>query len=126
VIIAALLPFLLSGELLYVVAGFAAGRLLRRTGGGLAERGAIFGAALVLSTLAWDLWTNFGTALLFYGPALSLAGLLVVEFNPPALLFDVVHEGTNLLLGLFAAPVIADLMLKRVFRQYPLAVGRAE
>lgn len=119
----ALLPFLLSGELLYVLAGVVAVRLARRTGGGLAERGALFGGALVLSTLAWDLWTNFGTALLYYGPAISLAGLLLVEFNPPALLFDIVHEGTNLLLGLFVAPIVSDLIVGRVVRAYPAAVG---
>jgi hypothetical protein len=119
----ALLPFLLSGELLYVLAGVAAGRLAKRTARGLAERSALFGGVLVLSTLAWDLWTNFGTALLYYGAGINLAGLLLVEFNPPALLFDAVHEGTNLLLGLFAAPVVSDLILARVVRTYPTPVG---
>ena len=122
----ALLPFLLTGELLYVFAGVVAVKLARRTDGGLAERGALFGGMLVISTLAWDLWTNFGTALILYGQGISMAGLLLVEFNPPALLFDLVHEGTNLLLGLFAAPIIADLMLKRVVQQYPLSTRGAE
>jgi hypothetical protein len=119
----ALLPFLLSGELLYVVAGVVAMRLVRRTGGGLAERGALFGGLLVLSTLAWDLWTNLGTALLYYGGAINLAGLLVVEFNPPALLFDILHEGTNLALGLLVAPVVSDIIVKRTLRPYAPALG---
>jgi hypothetical protein len=118
-----LLPFLLSGEMLYVLAGVIAVRLAKRTGGGLTERGALFGGVLVLSTLAWDLWTNFGTALLFYGSAINLAGLLLVEFNPPALLFDIVHEGTNLLLGLFVAPIVSDLIVRRVARVYHVTVG---
>ena len=118
-----LLPFLLSAELLYVLGGVIALRLVKRTGGGLAERGALFGGILVVSTLAWDLWTNLGTALLYYGSAINLAGLLLVEFNPPALLFDIVHEGTNFLLGLFVAPVVSDLMVKRVVRAYPVTVG---
>jgi len=118
-----LLPFLLSGELLYVAAGVLALRLIKRTGGGLAERGALFGGILVLSTLAWDLWTNFGTALLYYGGAISLTGLLVVEFNPPALLFDIVHEGTNLVLGLLVAPVVSDLIVRRTVRPYPATLG---
>ena len=119
----ALLPFLLSGELFYVVAGVLALRLVRGTRGGLAERGALFGGILVLSTLAWDLWTNLGTALLYYGGAINLACLLVVEFNPPALLFDMVHEGTNLLLGLLVAPLVSDLIVKRTARPYPITLG---
>ncbi len=118
-----LLPFLLSGELLYVLAGVVAVRLVRRTGGGLSERGALFGGVLVLSTLAWDLWTNLGTALLYYGGAINLAGLLVVEFNPPALLFDIVHEGTNLALGVLVAPVVSDLIVRRTVKAFPARMG---
>jgi hypothetical protein len=119
----ALLPFLLSGELLYVLAGVVAAKLARRTGGGLAERGALFGGLLVVSTLCWDLWTNFGTALMYYGTAINLSGLLLVEFNPPALLFDIAHEGTNLLLGLFVAPIVSKLMVGRLVRTYPATAG---
>lgn len=119
----ALLPFLLSAELLYAAAGVAALRLVRRTNGGLADRGALFGGILVVSTLAWDLWTNFGTALLYYGSTLNLAGLLLVEFNPPALLFDVVHEGTNLVLGLFVAPIVSDVIARRATRDYRSSLG---
>jgi len=119
----ALLPFLLTGELLYAFAGVVALRLVRRTGGSLVERGALFGGILVLSTLAWDLWTNLGTAFLYYGQSLSLAGLLLVEFNPPALLFDLMHEGTNLALGLLVAPVVTDLIVKRAVRGYAAGVG---
>jgi len=120
---ASLLVFLLSAELLYVLAGYGAGRLAKRMGGGMAERGALFGGLMVVSTLAWDFWTNFGTALLYYGTGLNLAGLLVTEFNPPALLFDLVHEATNLLLGFFVAPAVADVITKRFARNYRLAVG---
>ena len=121
----ALLPFLLTGELFYVAAGLVALRLTRRKGGGLAERGALFGGVLVLSTLAWDLWTNLGTALLYYGSAINLTGLLLVEFNPPALLFDLVHEGTNLFLGLVVAPVVTEIITRRTFRLLPFgAAGR--
>jgi hypothetical protein len=118
-----LLPFLLSGELFYVGAGFVAAKISRRTAAGQADRSLLFGGALVLSTLAWDLWTNFGTALAFYGAGISSAGLLLIEFNPPALLFDAVHEGTNLLLGLLLAPVLADLGMKWTVRHYALPVG---
>jgi hypothetical protein len=119
----ALLPFLLSGELLYVLAGVVAVRLARRSGGGLAERGALFGGLLVVSTLGWDLWTNFGTALMYYGSAVNLSGLLLVEFNPPALLFDIAHEGTNLLLGLLVAPIVSKLMVGRLVRAFPATAG---
>ena len=118
-----LLPFLLSGELFYVVAGSLAARLSRKTATGFANRSLLFGGALVLSTLAWDLWTNLGTALAFYGTGVSLTGLMLIEFNPPALLFDAVHEGTNLLLGLFVAPVLADLVMKWTIRTYPFSIG---
>ena len=79
-----------------------------------------------MSTLAWDLWTNLGTAILYYGLSLNLAGVLLVEFNPPALLFDIVHEGTNLALGLVVAPVVSDLIVKRAVRGYAASVGRVE
>lgn len=117
-----LLPFLLSGELFYVVGGCLVARFPRR-GTGLADRSLLFGGALVLSTFAWDLWTNLGTALAFYGTGITSAGLLLIEFNPPALLFDVIHEGTNLLLGLFIAPVLTDLVTKWTIHNFALSVG---
>lgn len=102
-----LLPFLVSAELLYVMAGLIA----RRTLGGRWDeaRGSsvLFAGLLGIFTFIWDVWTNLGFALLT--TTFSPGAILLVEFNPYALAFNVTHEASNLVLG--AAFVPATLVL---------------
>jgi hypothetical protein len=105
-----LLPFLISAELLYVVAGLIARRMLR--GDWYAARGSslLFAGLLGISTFIWDIWTNFGYAIL--GTPLSLGPILLVEFNPLALAFNVTHEVSNILLGAALVPATLTLLPK--------------
>lgn len=120
-----LLTFLITAELLYVVAGWTASKVWRnqgdRNGGAI-----LFGGLLAVSTFLWDIWTNLGTALLFYWPNITSVGILIVEFNPGALAFNLLHESSNLLLGLFLAPVVVKLILKGIGarQQIPMSSGR--
>jgi uncharacterized membrane protein len=102
-----LLPFLVSAELLYVVAGLIARRTLRGRWDAARRSGALFAGLLGIFTFVWDVWTNLGFALLT--TTFSLGAILLVEFNPYALAFNVTHEVSNLVLG--AAFVPATLVL---------------
>ncbi len=102
-----LLPFLISAELLYVVAGLIARRALRGKWDAARGSSALFAGLLGIFTFIWDLWTNLGFALLT--TTLSLGPMLSVMFNPLALALAVTHEVSNLVLG--AAFVPATLIL---------------
>jgi len=102
-----LLPFLISAELLYVLAGLIARRAMRDRWDTAASSGLLFAGLLGIFTFAWDVWTNLATAIL--GNNLSLGAILFVEFNPLTLVFTVTHEISNLVLG--AAFVPATLIL---------------
>jgi len=102
-----LLPFLISAELLYVVAGLIARRALRGRWDAARDSGALFAGLLCIFTVFWDLWTNFATAIL--GNTLTPGAILFVEFNPLTLVFNLTHEVSNLVLG--AAFVPATLIL---------------
>ncbi len=106
-----LLPFLLTAELLYVLAGWAVRRLLKGEPD-VAHRGILFGGVLGIFTFLWDLWTNFGTALL--ATNVSLPAVLAVEFNPLTLPFSAMHELSNLLLGLALVPAVLLFLPKAV------------
>ena len=102
-----LLPFLISAELLYVVAGLVARRMLRGRWDAAGGSSALFAGLLCIFTFIWDVWTNLGFALLT--TTLSPGAILLVEFNPLALAFNITHEVSNLVLG--AALVPATLVL---------------
>jgi len=105
-----LLPFLISAELLYVVAGLVAKRAL--SGSWDASRGnsPMFAGLLCLFTFIWDVWTNLGTAIL--ATNLSLGAILFIEFNPLTLVFSITHEVSNLILGAVFVPSVLVLLPK--------------
>jgi hypothetical protein len=102
-----LLPFLVSAELLYVVAGLIARRTLRGRWDAARESGALFAGLLGIFTFIWDIWTNFGWALLT--TTLAPGPILLVMFNPLTLVISITHEVSNVVLG--AAFVPATLIL---------------
>jgi hypothetical protein len=102
-----LLPFLVSAELLYVVAGLIAKRMLSGRWDATRGNSALFAGLLCIFTFVWDVWTNLGFALMT--TTFSPGAILLVEFNPYALAFNVTHEVSNLVLG--AAFVPATLIL---------------
>jgi hypothetical protein len=102
-----LLPFLISAELLYVVAGLIARRALRDRWDATGNSGTLFAGLLGIFTFIWDVWTNLGIAL--FSTNLSPGAILFVEFGPLTLPFNIAHEVSNLVLG--AAFVPATLIL---------------
>lgn len=105
-----LLPFLVSAELLYVVAGLIAKRALRGRWDAARGSGALFAGLLGIFTFIWDVWTNFGWALLT--TTLSPGPILLVMFNPATLVIDITHEVSNLVLGFAFVPATLILLPK--------------
>lgn len=89
----AIIPFLISGEIIYAAAGSFARRVWKA--GNLPNP--VFGALLATCSFIWDIWTNFGTALIAYGSSLNIKELIGVElFGIP---FMVAHELSNFVFG---------------------------
>jgi len=103
-----LLPFLISAELLYVVGGLIARRALKDRWDSVRNSGALCAGLLCIFTIVWDLWTNFGTAVLANN--FSLGAILFIEFNPATLAFTITHEVSNLILGASFVPATLILL----------------
>jgi hypothetical protein len=110
----ALTPFLVSGEVLFALAGWAASRMLEPRHRILSLNSLYIGALLAICAFVWDLETNAASALVFYWPGLTMPLLLGTMFNPLTLLFALAHEGSDFALGTFVAPTFIRL-IPRVF-----------
>jgi len=99
-----IIPFLVGGEVLYALAGWAASRLWAGQGSRMSARNLYFGAALALCAFLWDLETNAGTALLSFWPSLTLQKFLATEAL--GIPFMVSHEVSDLFTGAVLAPFI--------------------
>ncbi len=115
-----LLPFLLSAELLYVLAGWTTRVILKGGVEGLPASGILYGGMLGIFTFMWDVWTNLGTALLTTNGSLGI--MLTTIFGPQALPFAVVHELSNLFLGLSLVPVTLVLIPRLARGVIPITV----
>ncbi|MGH9919713.1 MAG: hypothetical protein ACRD6W_12720 [Nitrososphaerales archaeon] len=98
------IPFLVAGEVIYALAGWAAARLWAGEGSPVSSRNLYFGAVLALCAFLWDLETNAGTALLSFWPSLTIQKLLATEAL--GIPFMVSHELSDLLTGAVLAPLI--------------------
>ncbi|HEV2390050.1 MAG TPA: hypothetical protein VGS04_04920, partial [Nitrososphaerales archaeon] len=99
-----IIPFLVGGEVLYALAGWAAARLWAGEGSGLSARNLYFGATLALCAFLWDVETQAGTALLSFWPYLTMQKLLATEvLGTP---FMISHEVSDLFTGAVLAPLI--------------------
>lgn len=105
-----MLPFLISAELLYVLAGLIARRMLRGRWDAVRGSNVMFAGLLGIFTFIWDIWTNLGFAALT--TTLSPGAILLVEFNPYTLAFNVTHEVSNLVLGAAFVPATLTLLPK--------------
>jgi uncharacterized membrane protein len=99
-----IIPFLVGGEVLYALAGWAAAKLWAGEDSRMSTRNLYFGAALALCAFLWDLETNAGTALLSFWPSLTIQKLLATEAL--GIPFMVSHEVSDLLTGAVLAPLI--------------------
>gem|GEM_PF-343722 len=96
----AIIPFLVSGEILYALAGSWAGKVWKNYG----MFNPVFGALLAICTFAWDVWTNFGTALIGFGFSLNMKELIATELL--GIPFMIPHELSNFVLGSISPAVI--------------------
>lgn len=109
----AITPFLVGGEMLFVLAGWWASRVWGDRMK-LPSPNAIFlGAVMLVCAFIWDLETNAATALIASWPTLTLPVLL--SFEAVGIPFALVHEEADFLLGMLLAPV-AILLIPRIMK----------
>jgi hypothetical protein len=99
-----IIPFLVAGEVIYALAGWAAARVWAGEGPRVSARNLYFGAVLALCAFLWDLETNAGTAVLSFWPPLTVQKLLATE--AVGIPFMVSHEVSDLVTGAVLAPLI--------------------
>ena len=109
-------PFLVLGELMYALAGWAASRVF----GGHVRPGSVdgyfIGAVLAICAFVWDIETNIGTALIAFGQTVTLEKVISTELlGTPFMLF---HELSDFLLGAYFAPIVI-ILVPRVLRLEP-------
>jgi hypothetical protein len=99
-----IIPFLVAGEVMFALAGWAASRVWGGERSPVSARNIYFGALLAVCAFLWDLETNAGTALLSFGPTLTMQKLLATEAL--GIPFMVSHEVSDLITGAVVAPFI--------------------
>lgn len=98
-----IVPFLVIGELLYVVAGYFASKIWgEESFSPVSSRNLYFGAILAICAFIWDLETNLATGLIEGARTLS-AYLVVLAFGIP---FAILHELSDFILGAALAPLL--------------------
>lgn len=106
----ALTPFLVTGELLFALAGWGASRAWGQRVGVVSANSVFMGGILAVSAFLWDLETNAATALVAYWPTLGVPQVLGTMFNPLTLLFALAHEGSDFAFGCLVAPTFIALV----------------
>lgn len=114
----AITPFLVGGEVLFALAGWAASRSWGGKPKILSMNSLYIGALLAICAFAWDLETNAVTALIAFWPSVTVPELLATMFGPLPLIFALAHEGSDFVLGTLAAPSFISLV--------PRAFGRRQ
>ncbi len=113
----AITPFLIGGEMLFVLAGWGASRVWGPRPGVLSANSVFIGATLAICAFLWDLETNAATALIAYWPGLGLPQLLGTMFGPLTLIFALAHEGSDFVFGCLVAPSFIFLIPKALGRR---------
>lgn len=106
----AITPFLVIGELIFAVAGWAASKAWGRKLNALSPTSVFIGATMAVCAFIWDLETNAATALLEYWPQLTVKYLLLTELQ--GALFAVSHEVSDFLLGMILVPLVIAMVLR--------------
>jgi hypothetical protein len=109
----AIIPFLVAGELLFVLAGWWASRVWGdRTR--LPSTNAFFlGATMLICAFVWDFETNAATALIASWPSFSLQTMLLYE--AAGIPFALMHEGADFVLGTVFVP-LAILWMPKIMK----------
>ena len=108
-------PFLIAGELLFAVAGWAGARVWGAQRERTAFPSVFIGATLAVCAFLWDFETNAGTALLANWPGLTMGELFGYELSGFVFPFPLAHELGDFLLGTLLAPATL-LMIPRIRR----------
>lgn len=104
-----IIPFLIVGELIYVVAGYAASRLWSIDKiSALSARNMFLGATLAICAFLWDLETNLASGLLEGARTL----VQYIPFLIAGIPFAIPHELSDFAFGALLAP-IAIVYLRR-------------
>jgi hypothetical protein len=105
-------PFLIGGEVIFAVAGWAAAKAWGRRVELGSPYAVFIGSAMLICAFLWDLETNFATALFaFHAP--TLYQFLWTAFNPLTIPFILAHEGSDFVFGLVLVPAFI-LLIPRV------------
>jgi hypothetical protein len=108
-------PFLVGGELLFAVAGWAASKAWGGRFRPLSFYPVFMGATMAICAFLWDLETNLATALFQYWPSPTLGEYIVTAFGPLAIPFTLAHEVSDLAFGIVLVPMFI-VLIPRVFR----------
>jgi uncharacterized membrane protein len=105
-----MLPFLVAGELIFVLAGWSAARIWGRSISIGSPASLFIGATMAVCAFAWDFETNLGTGLL--AGANTFLGFLAYELQ--GVPFMIPHEISDFLLGALFVPLAIPLVLQRL------------
>ncbi len=108
-------PFLVAGEVLFALAGWAASRAWGRRFQLASPYTLFIGASLAICAFLWDLETNLVYAFIQFGPSPTLGEYLVSAFGPLVLPFTLAHEVSDLAFGMILAPLFI-LLIPKVLR----------
>ncbi|HUI86227.1 MAG TPA: hypothetical protein VLY21_03640 [Nitrososphaerales archaeon] len=104
-------PFLVGGELLFVLAGWGAARAWGTEIRQGTAKAVFIGATMAICAFLWDFETNAATALFEFWPHPSLSQLVAVEILQGGPFF-LAHDISDFLLGMLLIPVAIPVILR--------------
>lgn len=104
----AIAPFLVAGEVLFALAGWAAARVWREEMGVFTPNALFVGALMAICAFVWDFETNAASLLFGVSSSIVTAELQGIQFAIP-------HELSDFLLGATVIPVVI-LRLPKILR----------
>jgi hypothetical protein len=103
-------PFLIIGEVMFALAGFAASRIWPTEHGFRSGTSVALGGLLAICAFVWDLETEVGTALIGFWPSVTIANYVgTVLLGLP---FTLAHEMSDFLFGMFLVPLLILMVPK--------------
>jgi hypothetical protein len=108
-------PFLVGGELLFAVAGWATSKAWRGKFRPVSSYPIFIGATMLICAFLWDLETNLATALFQFWPSPTLWQYFLDAFGPQVIPFTLAHEISDLAFGIVLVPMFI-VLIPRVFR----------
>ena len=109
-------PFLVAGELLFAVAGWGAAKVWGEERRVVSPTAIFIGATLATCAFLWDFETNAASALIWYGPGVTIPQVLITEAAGFLFPMPLAHELGDFLLGTLIAPA-ALLVMPRLRRK---------